>query len=115
MAAVGGEPRADRLSRKTRRYRTRLLLVLESLYRGHPIYGRTVQRGGVGTVGAGHRLALERGQGRQQALVRDITDVEPGALVFLDNPSSTFGRFFKCIIVGSSKGRARTRARRIMH
>lgn len=40
-----------------------------------------------------------------RVLVRGIQTsvVEPGARVFLDEPSLTFGRPFKCVIVGSSK------------
>jgi hypothetical protein len=38
-----------------------------------------------------------------QAIVRDIDVVEPGAQIFLDEPNRTFGRPFKCVIVGSSK------------
>ncbi|KAI8711169.1 Protein kinase domain-containing protein [Fusarium sp. LHS14.1] len=40
-----------------------------------------------------------------KVLVRDIlvSVIEPSARVFLDEPSRTFGRPFKCVIVGSSK------------
>ena len=37
-----------------------------------------------------------------EVLVRDLKVIEPGTRVFLDEPSRTFGRPFKCVIVGSS-------------
>ncbi|SPO03071.1 uncharacterized protein DNG_05752 [Cephalotrichum gorgonifer] len=37
-----------------------------------------------------------------RVLVREIAGVEPGARVFLDEPSRTFDRPFKCVVVGSS-------------
>ncbi|KAI9150753.1 Cyclin-dependent kinase [Paramyrothecium foliicola] len=46
--------------------------------------------------GGGVRLELH-------ILVRDITDVEPGARVFLDDPGYSFDNPFKCVVVGSSK------------
>lgn len=38
-----------------------------------------------------------------EVLVRDLKDIKPGALIFLDEPSRTFDHPFKCVIVGSSK------------
>jgi hypothetical protein len=37
-----------------------------------------------------------------EVLVRDLKAIQPGARVFLDEPSRTFDRSFKCVIVGSS-------------
>jgi len=38
-----------------------------------------------------------------EVVVRDLKTIHPGARVFLDEPSHTFDRPFRCVIVGSSK------------
>ncbi len=62
-------------------------------------WGRDVVSPWKGVEGCGGKQPLEL-----QVLVRDIAVVEPGARVFVDEPSRTFDLPSKCVIVGSSKG-----------